>query len=233
MSTDRTVRGFPAGRTAVGSLERPGYRYPLLVFKRATKDAAGISNPADPLGRAGQADNGPGGKGKATPKRNAAQAARKTSVIGGGRTRSGGRTAGKGAARLTPEQARMRREAMKRGDDNVLSPRDRGPARRLARDYVDSRRNVMGLFVPIALPVILLGYTNSTLLRLIANFGLYTFVAAAVLDSVRTSRAVRKLVAVRFPNEQTKGLGLYAALRAMQFRRIRIPGPRVARGAKI
>jgi hypothetical protein len=205
----------------------------LLVFKRATKDAAGISNPADPLGPAGQADNGLGGKGKATPKRNAAQAARKTSVIGGGRTRSGARPTGKGAPRLTPEQARLRREAMKRGDDNVLSPRDRGPARRLARDYVDSRRNVMGLFVPIALPVIVLGYTNSTLLRLIGNFGLYAFIAAALIDSIRTSRAVRKLVAVRFPNEQTKGLGLYAALRAMQFRRIRIPGPRVARGSKV
>jgi Protein of unknown function (DUF3043) len=202
----------------------------LRVFKRATKDAAGVSNPADPLGAA---DNGPGGKGKATPKRNAAQAARKTSVVGGGRSRGGGRAGAKGAPRLTPEQSRMRREAMKRGDDSVLSPRDRGPARRLARDYVDSRRNAMGLFVPIALPVILLGYTNSPLLRLIANFGLYAFVLAAIIDSVRTSRAVRKLVTARFPNEQTKGLGLYAALRAMQFRRIRIPGPRVARGTKI
>jgi hypothetical protein len=230
VSTDRTGRGFPAGPEAVAALRCGSYRYPLRVFKRGTKDAAGVNNPADPLSAA---DNGPGGKGKATPKRNAAQAARKTSVVGGGRSRGGGRTGAKGGARLTPDQARLRREAMKRGDDNVLSPRDRGPARRLARDYVDSRRNVMGLFVPIALPVILLGYTNSTILRLIANFGLYTFVAAALLDSIRTSRAVRRLVSVRFPNEKTKGLGLYAALRAMQFRRIRIPGPRVARGAKI
>jgi Protein of unknown function (DUF3043) len=122
---------------------------------------------------------------------------------------------------------------MRRGDDSALSARDRGPARRLARDYVDARRNVMGLFVPIALPVILLGYTNSSILRLVANFGLYAFVLASVIDSVRTSRAVRKLVTVRYPNEPTKGLGLYAALRAMQFRRIRIPGPRVVRGAKI
>ena len=38
---------------------------------------------------------------------------------------------------------------------------------------------------------------------------------------------------MRFPNESTKGLGLYAAMRAMQFRRMRVPGPRVARGAKV
>ena len=36
--------------------------------------------------------------------------------------------------------------------------RDRGPARRFVRDYVDSRRNVIGLFVPVAVPVILLGF---------------------------------------------------------------------------
>ncbi len=93
-------------------------------------------------------------KGKATPKRREAEAARKVSAIGGsGRAVRG---TGKGG-RLTPEQARVRREAMRRGDDSALPLRDRGPARRYARDYVDSRRNVLGLFVPVAVPVILLG----------------------------------------------------------------------------
>jgi hypothetical protein len=202
----------------------------VRVFKRASKDAAGVSNPADPLGPVGSA---PVTKGKATPKRSDAQAARKTAVIGGSRGRAG--ASGRGGARagrLTPEQTRARREAMRRGDDSALTARDRGPARRFARDYVDSRRSVVGLFVPIALPVILLGYSHVKGLTLVANFGLYAFVLGSIIDSARMTRAIRKQVALRYPNEPTKGIGLYAIMRAMQFRRIRMPGPRVARGAK-
>jgi Protein of unknown function (DUF3043) len=122
---------------------------------------------------------------------------------------------------------------VRRGDDSALTARDRGPARRFARDYVDARRSVIGLFMPVALPVIVLGYSHVALLTLLANFGLYAFVLGSIIDSVRMSRGIRKQVAIRFPNEPTKGLGLYAVMRAMQFRRIRIPGPRVARGAKL
>ena len=122
---------------------------------------------------------------------------------------------------------------MRRGDESALTARDRGPARRFARDFVDARRNVIGLFVPVAVPVIILGYSKASHLQLAANIVLYTFVLASVVDSVRTSRAIRTYVATRFPNESTKGLGLYATMRAMQFRRMRVPGPRVARGAKV
>jgi hypothetical protein len=213
----------------------------VLVFKRASKDAGSMasavassgSNPGDPVGRA---DNAPEGKGKATPKRSQAEAARKTSVVGGGGGRGGSRgaAAGRGRSpRLTPEQSRMRREAMRRGDDSALTARDRGPARRLARDYVDSRRSVVGLFIPIALPVILLGYSRVPILTLVANFGLYAFVLGSIVDSVLMTRGIRKQVAQRYPNESTKGLGLYAVMRAMQFRRLRMPGPRVARGGKV
>jgi Protein of unknown function (DUF3043) len=207
------------------------------VFGRGTKDAAGVTNPADPLGAGSSA---PATKGKATPKRSDAQAARKTAAIGqssvrGGRTASGGGTSARSgrSGRLTQQQARARRDAMRRGDESSLTARDRGPARRFARDFVDSRRNVIGLFVPVAVPVIILGYSKASHLQIAANIVLYTFVLGSVIDCVRTSRAIRNQVATRFPNESTKGLGLYAAMRAMQFRRMRVPGPRVARGAKV
>lgn len=204
----------------------------MHVFRRGTKDAAGVSNPADPLGAGPSA---PTTKGKATPKRSDAQAARKTAAIGQTPTRGGRSTSGAGGkpGKLTQSQARARRDAMRRGDESALTARDRGPARRFARDFVDSRRNVIGLFVPVAVPVIILGYSRASHLQLAANIVLYTFVLASVIDSVRTSRAIRAHVATRFPNESTKGLGLYATMRAMQFRRMRVPGPRVARGAKV
>ena len=47
-----------------------------------------------------------------------------------------------------------RREKMMAGDDAYLLPRDKGPERRYVRDIVDSRRNVLGLFMPAALGLI-------------------------------------------------------------------------------
>src|SRR5690606_32134766 len=44
-----------------------------------------------------------------------------------------------------------RREKMMAGEDAYLLPRDRGPVRRYVRDVVDSRRNLLGLFMPSAL----------------------------------------------------------------------------------
>ncbi|MDQ1541066.1 MAG: hypothetical protein QOH29_1792 [Actinomycetota bacterium] len=122
---------------------------------------------------------------------------------------------------------------MRRGDDSALGARDRGPARRFARDFVDSRRSVVGLFIPVAAPIILLGYTRVGILVWLANIGLYAFVIGSILDSMRMNRAIRKQVSIRYPGEPTKGLGMYAVMRAMQFRRMRMPGPRVARGAKV
>jgi hypothetical protein len=122
---------------------------------------------------------------------------------------------------------------MKRGDESALNARDRGPGRKYARDYVDSRRSVIGMFVPIAVVVILLGFSKVTHLQQAANIVLYAFVLGSIYDSIRTGRAIRGEVEKRFPNEPTKGLGLYATMRAMQFRRMRLPAPRVQRGAKI
>ena len=197
------------------------------MFGRGTKEAAGVANPGDPLGTAVAAPT----KGKATPKRREAEAARKVSAIGAG-SRSV-RGTGKGG-KLTPEQARLRREAMRRGDDNALPVRDRGPARRFARDFVDARRNVLGLFVPVAVPVIVLGFVFPHVREvvLVTTFALYAYILGSVFDSIMMARAIRQQIAVRFPNEPTRGIGLYAAMRALQFRRMRMPGPRVARGAK-
>ena len=44
-----------------------------------------------------------------------------------------------------------RREQMMAGEDAYLLPRDKGPVRRFVRDVVDSRRNLLGLFMPAAL----------------------------------------------------------------------------------
>jgi hypothetical protein len=142
----------------------------------------------------------------------------------------GGRGSGR-RGRESREQAAIRRQAMLRGDENALPARDRGPARRFVRDYVDSRRTVASLFIPVGLPIMVLSVLPG--IQLVAEILLWVFFIAIIVDSVFMSRRVRREVTRRFPGEQTSGLGLYAVTRAMQLRRLRMPKPKVARGAKI
>jgi hypothetical protein len=91
------------------------------------------------------------------------------------------------------------------------------------------------MFVPVAIPIVLLGlfFPHNQGVLLFTNAALYTYVLGSLLDGYLMSRAIRKQVAIRFPTESTRGLGFYAALRAMQFRRMRMPGPQVVRGTRL
>ena len=62
-----------------------------------------------------------------------------------------------------------------------------------------------------------------------------TLALLVVVDSVLISQRVRKLVRQRFPKTQQKmgSLYLYAIMRAITFRRMRMPNPRVKIGDKI
>ena len=48
------------------------------------------------------------------------------------------------------------REAMASGDERYLPARDKGPVRRFARDYVDSRFRVAEFFLPLAVVILVL-----------------------------------------------------------------------------
>jgi hypothetical protein len=194
------------------------------VFKRSARREPTSTDGATEAARA------TGNKGRATPKRKEAEARRRTSVVAGA-TRGSGK--GGRAGRPSREELALRREAMRRGDESALGPRDRGPARRFVRDYVDSRRNIAGLFLPVGVPIILLSYTGVPLLTLIGLTTLWAFLVAVVVDAVLLTRRIRREVARRFPGESTKGLGLYALTRSTQFRRMRLPAPRVDRGDRI
>lgn len=47
-----------------------------------------------------------------------------------------------------------RRAKMMAGEEAYLLPRDQGPIRRYVRDVVDSRYNLLGMFMPLALALI-------------------------------------------------------------------------------
>jgi hypothetical protein len=135
-----------------------------------------------------------------------------------------------------------RRERMMAGDDGYLLPRDKGPVRRYVRDVVDSRRNLLGLFMPVALGMIFLMLSvgsvptqQSLIMQLISSWGLMVLLLIMLIDGVFLGRRVNKLVDQKFPDNIESGwkLGFYAASRASQIRRMRAPRPQVNRGDKV
>jgi hypothetical protein len=129
-----------------------------------------------------------------------------------------------------------RREKMMSGDDSYLLPRDKGPLRRYARDVVDARRNLLGLFMPAALALVFVMLSlPSVEIQYYVQFVMLGLVAVMVVDGVLIGRRVNKAVDAKFPDNTESGwkLGFYAASRASQLRRMRAPRPQVERGTKI
>ena len=129
-----------------------------------------------------------------------------------------------------------RREKMMAGDEAYLLPRDRGPVRRYVRNIVDARRNVLGLFMPAALVMIFFMLAVPALqFQQILSYAMLVLVVIMVIDGFLVGRKANRMVDEKFPGNTESGfkLGLYAASRASQLRRMRAPRPAVNRGDKI
>lgn len=178
------------------------------------------------------------GKGRPTPKRRDAEAKRRGPAPPPPKTQ---REAAKLAKVNRPDKnerrrlATERRERMAAGDDKYLMARDRGPIKAYIRDVVDSRPHLMGLFMPLAGLVLISAVfpvvAVQQYMSLFSLLALLVMVTEGVLLGLNTTRKVR----AKFPEEQVGGLatGWYAFTRASQLRRLRIPKPRVKRGASV
>jgi len=187
-------------------------------------------------------------KGRPTPKRNEARrSTKKGPVAPAPMTASQARARRKSLAgrKLSREERKAdktasrarstdRRARMMAGEEAYLLPRDQGPARRYVRDVVDSRRSVLGLFMPSALTLLFISigvpqlqfYMSPAMLVLIAVIG---------IDGIILGRKVGRMVDAKFPQntESRLKLGIYAATRASQMRRMRTPKPQVQRGSSV
>jgi hypothetical protein len=128
-----------------------------------------------------------------------------------------------------------RREKMMAGDDAYLLPRDKGPVRRYVRDIVDSRRSVLGLFLPAALALVFVMMSAPMQIQRLLSPAMLVLVLIMAVSGLLVGRRVNKMVDEKFPDNVERGwkLGLYAASRASQLRRMRAPRPQVKRGDKI
>lgn len=167
------------------------------------------------------------GKGRPTPRRRDAQAARKQRMTPP-RTRKEAAAVNR---RKRAELMAVRQEAMRTGDERYLPTRDQGPVRRFCRDLVDARWNAAEFLLPVLLLILVLSmipqaYALATLIWLIA-------IVAPLIDSVVLARKLRAALAASFPGERTRGAVPYALLRSAQLRRFRMPKPQVTRGATV
>jgi hypothetical protein len=171
------------------------------------------------------------GKGKPTPKRSEAERRRRQPY-----TAPKDRKEASRASRTRQRADRTRRmEAVRRGEAWALPPRDRGPAKALARDYVDSKRRISeyymyGLLVLLVLFLIVPLFTHSPVVQSLVPPLVLAAVLIMGIEGIFIGRKVKRLAAERLPGESTRGLALYSAMRALQIRRLRVPKPRVKPG---
>lgn len=175
-----------------------------------------------------------GGKGRPTPtRREAEQRNRRPLVAGTTLSPTATRAERKAARKARRDEAnseRMRqRQALLTGDEAHLPARDKGPARRWVRDYVDARRNVGELFLPFAMIVLGMSLIKVAAVQLASVALLYGVMAAVIVDSVFLRRKLKRETESRF-GDKAAGAGGYGMMRALQMRRLRMPRPQVSRG---
>lgn len=164
-----------------------------------------------------------GGKGHPTPKRRDAEKRRRQPLTAP-KTR-------KEAYRQTRAEQARRRQAMARGDERYLLPRDKGPVRRFARDYVDSRRTFGEYFMYLTLLILVVAMVAPLAVRsYLYVFGWPIMLVLIVGESILLGTRVKRLARERFPDENLRGLGFYTATRSMQIRRFRMPQARLKPG---
>ncbi|GAA4679862.1 hypothetical protein GCM10023324_37150 [Streptomyces youssoufiensis] len=167
-------------------------------------------------------------KGRPTPKRSEAQSQR--------RSLANTPTSRKDAARRQREARRAdlakQREALANGDERYLPVRDRGPIRRFARDYVDSRFVIAEFFLPLAVIILILSLVQAGAMQQYVLLLWMIVIFLIVINSVVIGISLKRQLRQRFPDENLRGAVAYALMRSLQMRRLRLPKPQVKRGER-
>lgn len=167
-------------------------------------------------------------KGRPTPKRSEAQTQRRSVAT----TPTNRKEAAKHQREERRRALERQRQALAGGDERYLPARDRGPVRRFARNWVDSRFNVAEFFLPLAVVILVLSVVRVPAIQSVALLLWLIVIVLIVLDAAVSGFRLKKRLAERFPNENTRGAVAYALMRSLQMRRLRLPKPQVKRGER-
>ena len=169
------------------------------------------------------------GKGAPTPKRNAQVASRKRPLVP--TDRKAAREAARNDRLAAQERLRIANET---GDDRYMMARDKGPQKRFARNFVDARFMVgeFLMFAIFAFLIVSLVVPSSPQVQVGITFALWAVLGITVLDAFIMTRQLKKRLAAKF-GQAERGVLWYAAMRGLQFRKLRVPKPLVKRGQSI
>jgi hypothetical protein len=124
--------------------------------------------------------------------------------------------------------------AMRTGDERYLPARDKGPERRFARDWIDSRRSVGEYIVYLALGSLVALFLLMQLAPGVAAavmLLMYVIVFAVIADGIVRGRLLKKALVAKFgAGNLPRGVVWYGVNRSMQPRRNRMPNPQVKIG---
>ena len=202
------------------------------MFRRRQPTA--VEPPAEDADSAPDSDGSPGAtasrattaaKGRPTPKRSEAERRRRPVNAPGDR---------KEANRQYRDRQRTdrakRQQAVSRGEQWALPARDRGSVKALTRDYVDSRRRLSEYYMYGLVVLLALLFVRNAFVQSIVPLLVLAAVLVMLVEGFFIGRRARALAEERFPGESTQGVRLYAAMRALQIRQLRMPKPRIKPG---
>lgn len=165
------------------------------------------------------------GKGRPTPSRKNAQAANARPIVG-----SKDKELRKQQRQQQAEARDRARAGMMAGEERFLTTRDKGAQRRYVRDYVDARWSAGELLIPVMVIFLIVALFPGWV-QVYGVFFVWAFLFFAVIDAVFLGIRLKKKLAAKFgENNVQSGFRWYAAMRALQFRMLRVPKPQVKRG---
>ncbi|WP_181446618.1 DUF3043 domain-containing protein [Streptomyces sp. NTH33] len=198
------------------------------VFRSRAKEEKAPTADKAPVTDSKQPRDPQAPKGRPTPKRSEAQT-RRRSVANTSMTR---KEATKRQRDERRAQMERQRQALASGDERYLPKRDKGPVRRFARDFVDSRLNVAEFFLPLAVLILVLSMVRDPKVQSLVMLVWLAVIVVIVLDWTVTGFRLKKRLNERFPDQDKRWAVAYALMRSLQMRRLRLPKPQVKRGER-
>jgi hypothetical protein len=187
------------------------------VFRRTKTD----SNQTD------AAENkGPGAKGRPTPSRKEAEAARKERA----RAPKDKKVAKKAMRDQRAQTNEKIRQGMKTGDERYLPARDQGPVKKFIRNFVDARVSIAEFLLPLLVVIMVLQYSGNKSLLGFSNALWTTTIIVVTLDTLWLMYRLKRALRDKFPDESLRGTTFYTIMRVLQLRFLRMPKPRVKIG---
>jgi hypothetical protein len=163
-------------------------------------------------------------KGRPTPKRSDARAARPAQGTFGAATTKEARQRDRSERNRAVREAR---EAMRTGDISKMPPRERAPERVLARDLVDGRRNLGTFFWMLIILFYIGSFVPNNTAHSVILYVMVVGLLAVFADCWYVAQKVSRAVAERYPDSRVK-VKMYAAQRAVSPRWMRTPKARVS-----